>query len=510
MLGAAVQGSGVTITHYCGDALAVLRTLPSDSVHMICTSPPYWGLRDYKVEPQLWSGDQTCEHEWGATIAVNATNHTDKRRWQHTRNGRDEEQPTEKRVAWLRTKVPQGQFCQRCGAWAGSLGLEPTPVLFIEHIVEVFREVRRVLRPDGTLWLNMGDGYTSGGRATWRSGASQNKGQHILNDMPRPAQPEELKPKDLMMMPARVALALQADGWWLRSEIIWAKPNPMPESILDRPTSSHEKVFLLTKAARYFYDNEAVREPMTDASVERYEYAFGGPKNELLRATTTNRTRVLGNRKPVKIPGGWDTSEGAHGTINRDGPTSAQYQEAETSGSRNLRNVWTMPTEPFPGSHFATMPTALVERCILAGTSAHGCCPACGAPWARIVHRGEPDIEHQGVCGGNAAGEYTGHSTKGHDAAGVQNASDVKRRILAGLRERTSEWQPTCKCERAGVVPCTVLDPFAGAFTVSLVAERLRRDSLAIELNPDYVRMGLARCGGDAPLLTTMTDGAAL
>ena len=166
-----------------GDCRDVLRGLPADSVQMAVTSPPYWGLRDYGIPPSIWSDDPNCSHEWGDTISVNATNHTTKARWNHTRNGRDELQPTEKRVSWLRTEVKQGQFCQRCGAWAGAFGLEPTYQLYVDHAVEVFREVRRVLRPDGVLWLNIGDSYnvirgsakrlTRGGRSKRRTPAAR-------------------------------------------------------------------------------------------------------------------------------------------------------------------------------------------------------------------------------------------------------------------------------------------------------------------------------------------------
>lgn len=215
---------------YCGDALTVLRELGPESVHCVVTSPPYWGLRDYGIEPQVWDGEAGCAHAWGDLVVENATNYIDKRRWQHTRNGRDEEQPTEKRVAWLRAEVEQGQFC-RCGAWRGSLGLEPTPDLYVRHLVEIFRGVRRVLRDDGTLWLNLGDSYNPvnrGHNAKPRSSpdyAPQMQGTHWAADIDRSdsANVSGLKPKDLVGIPWRVAFALQADGWWLRCDVIWSK-----------------------------------------------------------------------------------------------------------------------------------------------------------------------------------------------------------------------------------------------------------------------------------------------
>jgi hypothetical protein len=173
------------------------------------------------------------------------------------------------------------------------------------------------------------------------------------------------------------------------------------------------------------------------------------------------------------------------------------------TGTRNARNVWTIATQPFNGAHFATMPPDLAERCILAGTSAGGCCAACGMPLERVVERGEPDLERQRAAGGDAEGQYAGQSTKNHAAAGVQDASDVKRRILAGMVEKTTRgWQRTCDCPDAPPVPCTVLDPFGGAGTTALVAHRLNRDAILIELNAEYAKMSRARISADAGLFS--------
>ena len=219
----------------------------------------------------------------------------------------------------------------------GQLGLERTPEEYVEKLVEVFREVRRVLANDGTLWLNLGDSYTSGGRANFgpdNPGDKQHS-QNAVKSTSRAPQPPGLKPKDLVGVPWRVAFALQADGWWLRSDIIWAKPNPMPESVTDRPTKAHEYLFLLSKSQRYYYDAEAIAEPSVD------------------------------------LPG---VSRG--GSLSRFGP-SEQFvagqahrgeKEYASNGTRNRRTVWTIPTQPFPGAHFAVMPQALVEPCILAGS----------------------------------------------------------------------------------------------------------------------------------------------
>jgi DNA modification methylase len=211
----------------------------------------------------------------------------------------------------------------------GQLGLESTPEEYVAKMVEVFREVRRVLRDDGTVWLNLGDSYNAAGRVGHGTsiGYKQrtNRASALGADHTRPSA-GALKEKDLVGIPWRVAFALQADGWYLRSDIIWAKPNPMPEPVRDRPTKAHEYVFLLTKSARYFYDADAVKEPA------------GHP----------------------------------------------------TAAARNRRTVWTIAPQPFRGAHFATFPEKLVEPCILAGASERGCCPECGAPWKRITERDKP------------------------------------------------------------------------------------------------------------------------
>jgi len=377
----------VTILH--GDCREVLRMQPDESAHCAVTSPPYWGLRDYGVPHSIWGGDDGCEHEWGSEIAVNATNHTGKARWNHTRNGRDEEQPVEKRVSWLRTEVKQGQFCQRCNAWAGAHGLEPTPQLFVENEVRVFREVRRVLRDDATLWLNLGDSYQNAKGQAHGVDPKQPARRHGLR--PQDVSIEGLKPKDLVGIPWMVAFALRADGWYLRQDIIWSKPNPMPESVTDRCTKAHEYLFLLSKSARYYYDADAITE-------------------------AASRPEGAGNI----------THKGATAYAAGDEKmrTKLGLTEIGARDTRNKRSVWTVPTSPFAEAHFATFPPALIEPCILAG------CPAGG----------------------------------------------------------------------------TVLDPFGGAGTTGLVADRLGRNAILIELNPEYAAMAERRIKDDAGMFAEVSS----
>lgn len=324
----------MTVTIIQGDVREKLAELPADHFDCIVTSLPYWGLRDYGV--------------------------------------------------------------------SGQIGLEPTLAVYIDTMVDVCRELWRVLKPSGTFWLNIGDSYAGSWGAQSRgseTATSTLQGSSMLSARQIRAHPKQmqgagsmkktpgLKSKDLCMVPARVALALQADGWWIRKEIIWAKPNPMPESVTDRPTSSHEKVYFLTKAERYFYDADAVREmdggkPSGNGFVrsERLTYAGRGSQKQ------------------------W-----------------------EPGGGRNLRDVWTIAMQPFHEAHFATFPPKLAERCIKAG------CPEGGA----------------------------------------------------------------------------VLDPFGGAGTTGMVADRLGRDCTLIELNPTYIEIARRRIEGEVPLFTKVVAGDA-
>jgi DNA modification methylase len=335
---------------------------------------------------------------------------------------------------------------------AGQIGLEATPDAYLAEMVGVFREVKRVLRPDGTCWVNMGDSYNTyaGNRGASKS-ISANTNEAIPS-LPQGAglTTPSLANKQLLMMPARLALALQADGWWLRSDIIWHKPNPMPESVTDRPTSAHEHVFLLAKSARYFYDADAVREEPTGR---------------------TDAIRSFG--------------------VPPDRQDNGRSFELDGMKGRNCRNVWTIATAPFSQSHFATMPPAVVERCIRAGTSERGCCAACGAPWGRVVERS--------VAFTSGSGK-TGNVPNGKHAGTVQALSgEYDIRMGPSVATTTTGWAPSCACA-ADVVPAVVLDPFGGAGTTALVADRLQRDAILIELNPDYTRMAMDRCRDDAPL----------
>jgi len=345
----------------------------------------------------------------------------------------------------------------------GQIGLEPTPAAYIETMVAVFREVRRVLRDDGTLWLNLGDSYVSGG-GTGQQGKHGDRctRRHtqralLLNRL------ENLPAKNMLGMPWRLAFALQADGWILRQDIIWHKPNPMPESVTDRCTKSHEYIFLLARSPRYFYDAQAIIEPVSGTAHER--------------GSGVNPKAAVHNNTPDAIRNGIRPRQ------------NASWSESVTDLvlQRNKRSVWTVPTRAYAEAHFATFPPALIKPCLLAGTSARGVCPACGAPWARL-------------CEATAAYADFKEAEAARKGASMRSADPAKLGLTRGTANQsvsaayvTTGWAPTCGCAREDTVPATVLDPFGGSGTTGMVATELGRSSILMELNPEYAALAHAR-----------------
>lgn len=411
-----------------GDVLDRLREMPDESVQCCITSPPYYCLRDYGVD--------------------------------------------------------------------GQIGLEETPEAFVARLVEVFAEVRRVLRPDGTLWLNLGDSYAGSWGAQSR-GVSDNgtstltgsplSGRQIAAHPKRSGKTGAIpkgatyKPKDLLGIPWMTAFALRADGWYLRRDIIWSKPNPMPESVTTRPTSAHEYVFLLSKSASYHYDAEAIREK---------------------RSTS---------RDPV--PDGW-AMEGVHSAVDysrrgRDkqrghGRRHAGFNDRwdaltkleQQAAGRNKRSVWEIASQPYPEAHFATFPEALVLPMVLAGSSPQAC-GTCGAPWARVVER--LDQGYDGSRYGERIVSASGGAITGGTARSTLGSS---KGALTG-RSQTVCWRSTCDHDDDSG-RSIVLDPFAGSGTTLKVAVERGRDAIGIELNPEYVGLAERRLAGvTAPLFST-------
>lgn len=335
----------------------------------------------------------------------------------------------------------------------GQIGLEGSTAEYVAELVGVFREVRRVLRHDGVCWLNLGDSYSQGNNGA-ACGVDPKQSARRFGVRPNENGGSGVSGGNLIGVPWRVALTLQADGWILRSEIIWHKRSPMPESVKTRPTRAHEHVFLLAKSPKYFYDWYAVMEKQAPPS--------GGRQRAALRQS-------------------FDYAENEYKTCNVGRGHDGLHKAAINPAGRNLRSVWTLSSEPFPGSHFATFPRKLVVPCIKAGTSARGCCPACGAQWVREV---ESEGDDRAFGRGQNPGQTSGASNR--TISGIVPSFRPTRVSKLGFRQ-------SCPCSPHEPVPSVVLDPFGGAGTVPLVAEALGRRGIATELNPDYCRMALQR-----------------
>ena len=325
------------------------------------------------------------------------------------------------------------------------IGLEPTPEEYCANMVAVFREIRRVLRDDGTVWLNLGDSYSSGSRTTTTNDSF--RGDTLVNTTRTPVV-EGVKPKDLIGIPWRVAFALQASGWYLRSDIIWSKPNPMPESVQDRPTKAHEYIFLLSKSQNYYYDADAIRESLAPTSIGRLQQNIEGQ---------TGTTRANGGMK-------------SNGNLKAVGDIEL---------GRNKRSVWEISTQPYPDAHFATYPKKLVEPCILAGTSEKGVCAECGKPWVR-------DTEIVGIPERDTRDNRIGV------IPGRDHASRMNSKAMEKVEKQFKGWKPVCSCN-ADTVPATVLDPFVGSGTTLAVAQRLGRKGVGTDINDEYLELAQKR-----------------
>jgi len=372
---------------------------------------------------------------------------------------------------------------------APQIGLEPTVNEYVDKMVQVFRGVRRVLRDDGTVWLNLGDSYAGNGTGAFRPGNGRADGNvdavNNIRNRNGNGTPDGLKPKDLIGIPWRVAFALQADGWYLRSDIIWHKPNPMPESVTDRPTKSHEYLFLLAKSERYYYDADAIAEPAVTNDMRRPYGSQGAWQLDGRPEEQRPNGQLRGKAGKNAFRGQGHFRDGENGPANRDG---REMQDVGAGLTRNRRDVWTIATKPYSEAHFATYPVDLVDPCIKAGTSAHGCCEACGAPWVRVVERTKAEYT---PCNGAYAEQHIQQSKgKTRSQAGGMPIDGVV----------TTGWSPSCSCG-APTVPCVVLDTFSGAGTTGVAAIRLGRQYIGIDINPEYLDLAHKRLGRTQPAL---------
>ena len=410
-----------------GDCREVLKTLPAKHFQTCITSPPYYGLRDYGTATWV-GGSENCSHI-GDTLGNNR-NFIDE-------GGRGSNKDS----------LSTGD-CIKCGAKRvdSQIGLEETPEQFVESLVNVFREIKRVLKDDGTLWLNLGDSYSSGGRTTTTNQSVRGDKDYGVT---RPPPVEGIKPKDLFGIPWRVAFALQADGWYLRQDIIWNKPNPMPESVQDRCTKAHEYIFLLSKSPHYYFDNVAIKEETT---------------------TFDNSNRDRDTTKLNNTPG----------RTKMAGLKTNQYE------TRNKRSVWTVNTKPYKEAHFAVFPTDLIEPCVLAGSSAK-ICSGCGKSYRReMVTTDVPDR--------NVREHMVGVIPK-RDKTSRMNSKD-----MLSLTKEDNGFVKQCECDTDKTEQDRIIDPFGGSGTTALVADRHNRDATVIELNEAYIEIAKKRLEGDAPL----------
>ena len=449
------------------DADAREIPLPDGSVHCVVTSPPYWGMRDYGLG-QWDGGDAECEHAQRLQETTTGTLDGGVGSSDHRFEG------------W------SSGICGRCGAVQESVGIgaETTLGEHIQNLVAVFREIRRVLRDDGTAWLNYGDIYV-------RQGGEQGGGNRellhlegIQKRMCKIPKGLGLVPKNIIGMPGEIARALrmpylrclgcdqvdhetawgywpdrtpicpgcwksegqivETPGWIVRSPIVWHKLNSMPESATDRPTSAYEMIFMLTKQGRYFYDGEPLRTPYSEASVNDKRDNKNGQRRQrdFTGAVDNGGTNLGGNRR----------------------------------GGANARNVWAFATQPRPDAHFATFPDELPRRCILAGTSERGICPECGAPWVR-------QVKQTGHVNKREPAHALNHSFTKTDSTGWQPTSVA-----------TDSWRPTCDHD-ADTEPATVLDPFVGSGTTAAVAQALGRRGVGLDLNLEYLDIAAKRIG---------------
>jgi DNA modification methylase len=394
-----------------GDALTILRSLPDSSVHGVITSPPYFNLRNYSVPPTVWGGVSTCKHQWVVKRYYHEGGNSTSSKLSFSEAGPE----NAKRIK--DTRWHEDSACSRCGAWLGCLGNEYMPSSYIDHLVQVMHEVHRVLRPEGQLWVNLGDSYAGGGYA---------------GGLPQ---------KSLMQIPARFAIAMQDAGWILRNDIIWAKDNVKPESVTDRCTVDYEHVFFFTKQPRYYFDHEAIKVPT--------KYGANGSS----------------------------FTGGKAGHHANQGKSTYEYEP-----TRNLRAVWHCTAEAFSGSHYAVMPTKLVEPCIQA-MPLH-VCEHCATPWQRLTTKVRRYVGNSALAGRtpediNDSGKWAG-----------QQEGNVNLKSGPVTITMTTGWQQKCRCaDSTGTGRAIVLDPFMGRGTVGLVAKAYGRDYLGIDLSEENVAL---------------------
>lgn len=502
-------------TFYIGDVLKVLKIIPDKSVRCCMSSIPYWGLRDYGTAAWI-GGDESCDH-----LRINSGSSIETALKKSTLQGGKLNQE----VAYTAKKLNK-DVCGKCGAIRVDfqIGLEKNPEEYIKKIVSVYREVYRILKDDGTNWLNIGDSYFGGGGSSGHTEETLNMGRKTksygaVDSGNRNKKHPIIKPKDMVGIPFMLALALRADGWFLRQDIIWKKTSCMPESVTDRCTKSHEHIFLLTKNKKYYFDAIAIRTALANSTLNDsrwFDENYIPPtpdRNYPGNASRGNGVlkRKSGNFERKDRPSApEDTGKHQKGSVPWEGETANRrdvwtideelpvwkwlFENAPASvidplwkkfidDTQNVPDVWDITPATFRDSHFATFPTKIPELCIKAGTSEHGQCSKCGKSYVRIT---EKELKPTAKASPGTVVDDRDESADDNDQA----SNRVKSGQMPGFYNdyKTTGWKATCACQNAEVIPDVVLDPFMGAGTTALVAKKLNRNFVGIEINPKYVK----------------------
>lgn len=486
------------ISVWQGDVLETLRNLPSKSVQMAVTSPPYWGLRDYQTG-QWFGGDETCDHIKPQTDAPKDRTSTLVGR---ATNQNHEREPWKKGV------------CGKCGAVRvdSQLGSEKIPDClgwargdncaeydwangcFVCRLVLVFRELRRVLRDDGTFWLNLGDSFSSnaGGRNRNGLGSSEfsSKYKEETNSLINSHAIDGIPSGNMCGVPWRTALALQADGWVLRSDVPWVKRSPMPESVMSRPTKALEYVFMFAKAdADYYFDMDAVKQKSKGTWNSHEAFVAGGPKK---KAPTDPKLKELMRTQFSHETHHPDTDNDTRSFRNADlwfqsvdEPHGLTFLDDEMIGLD-------VTSEGYNSSHYAVFPRNLVRPLIMASTSAFGCCAECKKPYERVVSKEVATRDRPNEYVKRVPGEVSVMNGEHHPPGQTPNAGsrgvNTCANTVAGVKNTTLGWRKMCTCKTDEVVPCTVLEPFLGSGTTLSVCVELGRYGVGIELSDEYIR----------------------
>lgn len=479
---------------------------PDETFQTVVTSPPYYGLRDYGTADWV-GGDSECDHI--PEIVQGSTSDRKGRTFIHY--------------------YPFKETCGKCGAIRKDkqIGTEDSMFDYIDNILLICEEIRRVLRPTGTFWLNIGDSYNSNPSNQQNGSIDRPYYESAVRSMGRKKRNSgiNLRRKNLMLIPFRLAIGLQDQGWIVRNDNIWFKTNPTPESVNDRSTRSHEYIFLLTKEEIYFYDNDSIREPLAEATIPRALRAVSGENKNWKdggRSTSKAMSIPRENRRKAflrEMGGGGSGFNGHSGYYDSDGRLLVNPL------GRNRRSVWEITLKPYKGSHFATFPPELPEICIKAGTSDRGECPECGSPWERISIK-ETIFESGSGKAGRTPEEVGGKWGDDRHGNNLLLGPTVKK-ITAGFRPTCDHYDDRYRSEfqrtqnrrkrnhqdlsgswfdrvrkRPGrsdweTVPQKVLDPFSGSGTTVMVARNLGRIGVGSELNFDYILQSKERTGSN-------------